>query len=101
MLAAAPLHAGITVTINQSINHAPRPLAPHPQAFPDVHSHPEYRSMLSTTRHIVQTEGVGTLFAGLVPRSLRIVAAVFILNGTRSTLVDLLQQRRTGGAAPA
>lgn len=106
-------------------------------------------------RHIVQTEGAGTLFAGLGPRALRIVCAgaarggrqapggraclcctlpglggafaasarsgraphlhppgpprrvhaapaprtpppaVFILNGTRNTLVDMLQRQRT------
>ena len=49
--------------------------APLVQAFPDAATHPEYRSLLSTTQHIVRTEGVGTLFAGLGPRSVRIVAA--------------------------
>lgn len=65
------------------------------QAFPDSATHPQYRSLMSTTRHIVQTEGVGTFFAGLGPRAIRIVAAVFILNGMRTTIVDALQQRRT------
>ena len=57
--------------------------------------------MLSTTRHIVQHEGVTTLFAGLAPRTFRIVCAVFILNGTRSTLVDWVQRGRTDALHPA
>eukprot|EP00887_Chlorella_sp_A99_P001559 scaffold8.g1559.t1 len=56
-----------------------------PAAFPDSTQYPQYRSTLSTVRHIVQTEGVGMLWAGLLPRSFRIVCAVFILNGTRNT----------------
>lgn len=64
------------------------------QAFPDSAANPEYRSFSSTVRHIVQTEGPGTLFAGLIPRSMRIICAVFILNGTRSTLVDAIELYR-------
>jgi Mitochondrial carrier protein len=64
------------------------------QAFPDPTLHPEYRSMLSTTKHIVTTEGVGTLFAGLLPRAFRIVCAVFILTGTRNTIIDLVETDR-------
>jgi hypothetical protein len=65
------------------------------QAFTDVAVYPQYVSMTSTARHIVATEGVATLFAGLLPRSLRIVCAVFILTGTRSTLVEKLESTRT------
>lgn len=77
----------------------PLHLAPHPfllsgQAFPDAAIHPEYRSTLSTVRHIVTSEGIGTLWAGLLPRSIRIVCAVFILNGTRNTLVDMMERRQ-------
>lgn len=68
------------------------------QAFPDASTHPEYRSFLSTTRHIINAEGAGTFFAGLWPRAFRIVCAVFILNGTRNTIVDALQSRRTQAA---
>lgn len=68
------------------------------QAFPDTAAHPQYRSLLSTTQHIIQTEGVGTLFAGLWPRAFRIVCAVFILNGTRNTIVEAVQTQRVGVA---
>ena len=51
--------------------------------------------MLSTMHYIVQTEGLRTLFAGLLPRTFRIVCAVFILNGTRSAVVEVC----TGAAA--
>ena len=66
------------------------------QAFPDAAAHPEYRSVASTTRHIIQTEGVGKLFSGLVPRATRIVGAVFILTGTRNTALEFLEGRRAG-----
>lgn len=68
------------------------------QAFPDVSVNPEYRSLVSTTRHIIKTEGFGTLFAGLLPRATRIVGAVFILNGTRNTAVEFLEKRRSAVA---
>ena len=68
------------------------------QAFPDKTANPEYRSLVSTVRHIVTKEGVGTLFAGLLPRATRIVGAVFILTGTRNTAIDILEKRRAAVA---
>lgn len=53
------------------------------QAFHDPARYPQYRSMLSTARHVVAEEGVATLFSGLAPRATRIVGAVFILTGVR------------------
>lgn len=64
------------------------------QAFPDHSLNPEYRSMYSTARHIVQNEGFMTLFAGILPRGFRIVGAVFILNGTKNTAVQYLEKSR-------
>jgi hypothetical protein len=69
------------------------------QAFPDKKANPEYRSIASTGRHIVATEGVGTLWAGLVPRAFRIVCAVFILTATRNTCIEFLEERRRVPAA--
>lgn len=69
------------------------------QAFPDKETHPQYRSIASTGRHIVATEGVGTLWAGLAPRAFRIVCAVFILTATRNACVDFLEERRREPAA--
>lgn len=64
------------------------------QAFVDPVANPEYRSVVSTTKHIIRTEGVTTLFAGLLPRAFRIVCAVFILSGTRNTAIDVLENHR-------
>jgi hypothetical protein len=69
------------------------------QAFTDVAAYPQYATMTSAARHIVQTEGAGTLFAGLVPRALRIVCAVFILTGTRNALIDKLEASRERATA--
>jgi hypothetical protein len=65
------------------------------QAFADVEKYPEYRSLVSTTKHIVETEGFGTLFAGLIPRAARIVLAVFVLTGVRNSAVEMLQHSRS------
>ena len=60
---------------------------------------PQYHSFRSTANYIIEKQGARTLFSGLLPRGLRIVCAVFILTGTRSTLVDMLESRR--GLLPA
>jgi hypothetical protein len=70
------------------------------QAFPDNKANPEYRSFMSTTRHILATEGPGTFLAGLGPRAFRVCCAVFILNGTRNTIVDALQAHRAPHVVP-
>jgi len=64
------------------------------QAFPDAVANPEYRSVTSSLQHILKTEGAGTLFSGLLPRTARIVCAVFILTGTRNTALEFLEARR-------
>lgn len=64
------------------------------QAFPDNKAAPEYASFASTTRHIFETEGVQGFFKGMLPRTLRLIGAVFILNGIRSTLVDAVEDYR-------
>jgi hypothetical protein len=66
------------------------------QAFPDTTTHPHYRNIATTARHIVSGEGAGTLFAGIVPRGGRIVCAVFILTGTRNTLVEKVEGWKEG-----
>ena len=45
------------------------------QAFPDAAVAPQYRSVLSTARHIQATEGAAGFFAGLLPRAFRICGA--------------------------
>lgn len=39
-------------------------------------------------------EGVRKLFSGLLPRSVRLVVAVFILTGVRNTLIDVVEDFR-------
>lgn len=63
----APRHAPLTLL--------PATGHPAPQAFPDSKAHPEYRSFMSTTRHILATEGAGTFLAGLGPRAFRVCCA--------------------------
>lgn len=70
------------------------------QAFPQKDEYPQYRSMPSTTKYIIETEGFTTLFAGLVPRAARIVLAVFVLTGVRNTAVDLLQKSKSASTTP-
>lgn len=71
------------------------------QALCSSEEYPQYRSLLSTARYILQTEGVGGFFAGLLPRAFRICGAVIILNSSRSTIVGLIDSRRGQAAAAA
>jgi len=68
------------------------------QAFYDVSEYPQYRTATSTLQHIIKTEGPSKLFAGLIPRGLRITCAVFILTGTRNTALEVLETRRNGSS---
>lgn len=71
------------------------------QAFLDKEAYPQYRTMLGSARHIVETEGASTLFAGLLPRAFRLICAVIILNGTRNALVELVDLHRAEAALAA
>jgi hypothetical protein len=42
-------------------------------------------------RHIVQTQGAAGLFAGLLPRGVRVVGACFILQTVRKQLIELAE----------
>ncbi len=53
--------------------------------------HPEYANWRTTVRHIVQTQGVAGLFAGLLPRGVRVVGACFILQTVRKQLIELAE----------
>lgn len=50
--------------------------------------------MASTARHILATEGPAGFFRGILPRTFRLIGAVFILTGIRGTLVDAIEDRR-------
>lgn len=57
---------------------------------------PEYTSSLSTMRHVInQGGGIGALWSGIAPRAFRIVGATFILNATRTYIVDKVEASRT------
>ena len=53
--------------------------------------HTEYASWRTTVRHIVQTQGVAGLWAGLLPRGIRVVGACFILQTVRKQLIELAE----------
>lgn len=52
--------------------------------------HPEYATLRSTLRHLVEKDGIGKLWAGISPRAFRIASAVVILQGVRSKLISLI-----------
>ncbi|CAL5225283.1 g8081 [Coccomyxa viridis] len=62
------------------------------QAFMDPKEHPEYATLRSTLQHLVKTQGLSGLWAGIVPRAGRISCAVIILQGVRSKLISLVEQ---------
>ena len=61
-----------------------------------MQEHPEYASLGSTLRHLLRTQGVSGLWAGIVPRSGRISCAVIILQGVRSKLISLAEELKSG-----
>ncbi|GAB4817787.1 hypothetical protein N2152v2_004833 [Parachlorella kessleri] len=71
------------------------------QAFPDSQQQPQYRSMLSTARHILRSQGARALFHGLLPRAFRNCGAVIILNTTMTELVGAIDDHRLRQARQA
>ena len=66
------------------------------QAFVVPKETPEYRSSITTMQHVVKQGGGWTaLWSGIAPRAFRIVGATFILNGTKTYLVDKVETSRT------
>ncbi|KAK9916384.1 hypothetical protein WJX75_002075 [Coccomyxa subellipsoidea] len=61
------------------------------QAFLDPKVHPEYATLPSTLRHLVQTNGLSSLWAGITPRAFRIATAVVILQALRSKLISVVE----------
>ena len=57
-----------------------------------MQEHPEYATLRSTLQHLVKTQGLSGLWAGIVPRAGRISCAVIILQGVRSKLISLVEQ---------
>ncbi|KAK9843463.1 hypothetical protein WJX81_004159 [Elliptochloris bilobata] len=57
-------------------------------------AHPEYNNWRTTVRHITQTQGTSGLWAGLLPRGIRVVGACMILQTVRTRLIELAE----GGA---
>ncbi len=60
-----------------------------------MQEHPEYATLTSTLRHLVRTQGLSGLWAGIVPRAGRISCAVIILQGVRSKLISLVEQMKS------
>lgn len=66
------------------------------QAFVLPKETPEYRSSMTTMKHIVKQGGSwAALWSGVAPRAFRLVGATFILNGTKTYLVDKVETSRT------
>ena len=42
-------------------------------------------------RHLIQTQGVSALWAGLLPRGIRVVGACMILQTVRTKLIELAE----------
>lgn len=55
---------------------------------------PQYSSLPRALYYSLKHEGVRKLFSGLLPRSVRLVVAVFILTGVRNTLIDVVEEIR-------
>jgi hypothetical protein len=92
MPGAAFLVSGITAgTIATVLTHPSDTIKTRQQAFPDLKTHPQYRTMLSTAKYVVGEGGAGALFAGLLPRSLRIIGAMFIFNEVKTRAVEYLE----------
>ena len=53
-----------------------------------------HKDVLSSSRKILETGGVTQFWRGVVPRGLRIVGAVFLLNGTKNAGVEYFEKRR-------
>ena len=60
-----------------------------------MQEHPEYATLRSTLQHVIRTQGVLGLWAGIVPRAGRISSAVIILQGVRSKLIALAEQLKS------
>lgn len=57
---------------------------------------PEYRNSITTMQHVMkQGGGLKALWSGIAPRAFRVVGATFILNGTRTYIVDKVEASRT------
>ncbi|KAK9805324.1 hypothetical protein WJX73_002241 [Symbiochloris irregularis] len=89
------LAAGITAgLLGAIITHPADTIKTRQQAFLDSKANPEYRSMLSTYRHLVSKHGVGILMSGFGPRTVRIVSATMVLQVVRTNLVKLVEKQK-------
>lgn len=57
----------------------------------NAQANPEYTNWRTTVRHIVQTQGWTGLWAGLLPRGIRVVGACMILQTVRTQLIALAE----------
>ncbi len=55
---------------------------------------PQYATTWSTARSMYASGGLGLLWAGSVPRMVRIVGATFILNYTRTKMTEWVEGRK-------
>lgn len=62
--------------------------------------HPEYATLRSSLRHLVQTKGLTSLWAGISPRAFRIATAVVILQMIRTKLISIVEGINSPGLTP-
>ena len=61
------------------------------QAFVDVELMPEYTNIRCAVRHVIQTQGVMALWAGFLPRLIRLSGATIILQVVRNKMIEFLE----------
>ena len=61
------------------------------QAFLDTNKQPEYKTVRSTTRHLIESQGITALWAGLLPRLIRLCGATVILQAVRTSMIEYLE----------
>ncbi len=72
------------------------------QAKEHVHAqaNPEYATLRSTLSHLVKTNGLTSLWAGISPRAFRIATAVVILQMLRTKLISIVEGLKSPVLSP-
>lgn len=62
------------------------------QAFLDTQKQPEYMTIRSTAQHLINSQGISALWAGIVPRLIRLCGATVILQAVRTSMIEYLER---------
>jgi hypothetical protein len=83
--------AGLTAA---TLTHPSDTIKTRMQANIDPEVTPQYRNQLSTLRQLLSEGGVGSLYAGFLPRAVRLVGATFILNIAKSEISEAWEKTK-------